>query len=159
MQLWHICDYTTVGVEYVRNNWTFAGEYFIQDGNTHIVAAPVLDQTGNYGTNSWYVSAARRLNAKWEVGGYYSFSENRYPGVTATKDAKQIGDWAISLRYDINEHLLIKAEATTSTATTTCSTPPRRRTRSSSRPRPSSPSRRPSASELNGRPLPRRPPP
>lgn len=103
-------DYYTFGVEYARNNWTFAGEYFVQDGNSHIVAAPVLNQTGKYGTNAWYVSAARRLNDKWEVGGYYSFSENRYPAATATKNQKQLGDWALSVRYDINEHVLVKVE-------------------------------------------------
>ena len=102
--------YSIVGVEYAHNNWTFAGEYFIQDGTTHIVAAPILNQTGDYGTNSWYVSAARRLNDKFEVGTYYSYSENRYPSATATKQAKQIGDWALSLRYDINEHITVKAE-------------------------------------------------
>ncbi len=103
-------DYMVFGVEYVHNSWTFAGEYFVQDGNTVIVAAPVLSQTGDYGSNNWYVSAARRLGDKWEVGGYYSYSENRYPSATATKDAKQLGDWAASVRYDINEHILVKAE-------------------------------------------------
>ncbi len=102
--------YATVGVEYAHNNWTFAGEYFVQDGDTVVTAAPVLSQTGNYGTNAWYVSAARRLNDKWEVGGYYSYSENRYPAAGATKDAKQINDWALSVRYDVNEHVTVKAE-------------------------------------------------
>lgn len=103
-------DYTVFGVEYVRDGWTFAAEYFVQDGNTQIVAAPVLSQTGDYGSNNWYISAARRLSDKWEVGGYYSFSENRYPSATATKDSKQLGDWAASVRFDINEHILVKAE-------------------------------------------------
>jgi hypothetical protein len=102
--------YTTFGAEYVRGDWTFAAEYQIQDGDTKITALPVLNQTGNYGMNNWYVSAARRFAGKWEVGGYYSFSENRYPSATATKDAKQIGDWALSLRYDLNEHVTFKAE-------------------------------------------------
>jgi hypothetical protein len=102
--------YTTFGAEYVHGDWTFAAEYQIQDGDTKILAAPVLNQTGNYGMNNWYVSAARRFASKWEVGGYYSFSENRYPSATATKAAKQIGDWALSLRYDLNEHVTFKAE-------------------------------------------------
>jgi len=102
--------YTTFGVEYIHGDWTFAGEYQIQDGDTKIVAAPVLNQTGNYGMNNWYVSAARRFASKWEVGGYYSFSEDRYPSATVTKQAKQIGDWALSLRYDLNEHVTFKAE-------------------------------------------------
>jgi hypothetical protein len=102
--------YTTFGAEYVHGDWTFAAEYQIQDGNTKIVAAPVLNQTGNYGMNNWYVSAARRFASKWEVGGYYSFSEDRYPSATAKKEAKQIGDWALSLRYDLNEHVTFKAE-------------------------------------------------
>jgi len=102
--------YYTLGAEYAHNNWTFAAEYFVQEGDTLVTALPILNSAGKYGTNSWYVSAARRLNDKWEVGGYYSYSENRHPSAGATKDAKQIGDWALSLRYDVNEHVTIKAE-------------------------------------------------
>ncbi len=102
--------YTTVGAEYARNNWTFAAEYFVQEGDSLVQALPALNSAGKYGTNAWYVSAARRLNDKWEVGGYYSFSENRHPAAGATKDAKQLGDWALSLRYDVNEHVTVKAE-------------------------------------------------
>ena len=102
--------YTAVGAEYSRSNWTFAGEYFVQEGDTLVTAAPVLNSAGKYGTNAWYVSAARRLNDKWEVGGYYSFSEDRHASAGATKDSKQLGDWALSVRYDVSEHVTIKAE-------------------------------------------------
>ena len=103
-------SYTTIGAEYVRGDWTFAGEYQIQDGDTNIVAAPVLNQTGKYGVNSWYISAARRFAGKWEAGTYYAFSENGEAAANTPKDEKQIGDWAVSLRYDVNEHVTLKAE-------------------------------------------------
>jgi hypothetical protein len=103
-------DYTSAGVEYARNNWTFAAEYFKQEGDTLVQALPVLNSSGKYGTNSWYVSAARRLNDKWEVGGYYAYSNNRHPTAGSVSDAKQLGDWALSLRYDVNEHITVKAE-------------------------------------------------
>jgi hypothetical protein len=103
--------YTSFGAEYARNNWTFAGEYFIQEGNSIVAALPFVNNAGKYGSNSWYVSAARRLNDKWEIGGYYSFTEDRHASATTKKDDKQLSDWAASVRFDVNEHVTVKAEA------------------------------------------------
>lgn len=102
--------YTSFGAEYARNNWTFAAEYFVQEGTTRVIALPFVNSQCKYGSNSWYISGARRLNDKWEIGGYYSFIEDRHASSTTKKADKQLGDWAGSVRFDVNEHVTVKAE-------------------------------------------------
>lgn len=104
-------SYTSIGVEYLYNDWTFAAEWMRQDGDTLIQALPVLNNAGKYGNDNYYVSASRRLGAKWEIGGYYSRSKNSYPTATTPADEKQLDDWALSVRYNVNENVIIKLEA------------------------------------------------
>jgi len=63
--------------------------------------------------NNWYVSAARRLNDKFEVGTYYAVQENGSPAATSPSANNHNRDWALSLKYDVNEHLTVKLEGHT----------------------------------------------
>lgn len=103
-------SYTTLGVEYATEAWTFAAEWLGQEGDSYVQAAPVLNSTGKFGSDNSYVSAARRFGDKWEVGANFSFSRNRHPTAGTPEAAKKLKDWAICVRYNVNEHVVIKAE-------------------------------------------------
>jgi hypothetical protein len=106
-----VMNYTTVGLEYVRNDWTFAAEFQRTGGDTLLNAPPILNNdAGQYGIDNWYVSAARRFAGRFEVGGYYAVATNRFPSTGASKAAREMQDWALSLRCDVNEHLTVKLE-------------------------------------------------
>lgn len=105
-------DYTAVSVEYTKDLWTFAGEYLTQHTKT-IVTLPSFIAPPSRGSSrdkNYYVSVARRLNDKIEVGTYFARGENATPTATTAKHAIARNDVAISGRYDVNEHLLFKLE-------------------------------------------------
>jgi hypothetical protein len=102
-------NYHTFSAEYIRDSWTFVGEYQQVSGDTSIVN-PFSASAGKSEVANWYVSAARRLNDKFEVGTYYSSQENTNPSAGSLAAANHNRDWAFSLRYDLNEHVLFKAE-------------------------------------------------
>lgn len=102
--------YNTVSAEYVRNDWTFAAEFQrTRDTFSVFTTLAPVDVSGN-GTDAWYVSAARRLNRRFEVGGYYSFMKNVYAAATTPKSRRESGDWALSVRFDLNDSVLFKIE-------------------------------------------------
>ena len=104
-------DYSTVGVEFVRDDWTFATEFQRTDGNTVVDAPPVINGSrGKYGIDNWYVSAARRFGGRFEAGSYYSVASNRFPSASDTKAQRKMQDWALSLRCDLSEHVTVKLE-------------------------------------------------
>lgn len=104
---WH-----TYSAEYVVRNWTFATEWQRSAGGLVISAPPVMaDSPSLVGWDAWYVSAARRLGAKWEVGTYFAAIRSRFPSSAGSLPGNQRADKAVSLRYDINEHVLVKIEA------------------------------------------------
>jgi len=102
-------SYTTFSAEYVRNNWTFAAEWE-RVGDTFTVTSIGPVQLEKNGSESWYVSAAYRLNARFEFGTYYSQMVNRFASPGTPKAQKQLADWTISVRFDLNEHVLCKVE-------------------------------------------------
>lgn len=101
--------YHTFSAEYVRDQWTFAAEYQRVGGDT-LVTQPFGASPGKAKTLNWYVSAARRLNDKFEVGAYYSVQENKNPTAGTPDAATYNRDWAASIRYDVNEHVTCKLE-------------------------------------------------
>lgn len=103
-------DYTTIGLEYAYNDWTFAAEWQDQSGESLVQALPVVNNTGDYGTKNYYVSVSRRLGSKWELGTYFSKSENKHPSATMTAAQKHLDDLVFSVRYNVNEHVILKAE-------------------------------------------------
>lgn len=102
--------YKAVGAEYVYNDWTFAAEWQKQDGSSLVQALPVYTSAGRYGNTAYYASVARRFGEKWEVGAYYSKARNAHPSAGTPKAAAQMEDSAFSVRYNVNEHVILKAE-------------------------------------------------
>jgi len=104
-------EYEGVSAEYTRGPWTFSGEYFLNVG-TSIFTLPSFiapPNTSKFGSRSYYVSIARRLGAKFEVGTYYTETKNAYLNAAPTSADKR-RDWTSAVRYDVNEHLLFKLE-------------------------------------------------
>jgi len=104
-------DWHTVSAEYQWNNWVFAGEWQRCGGELRYSAPPVVPTViGDSGWDGWYVSASRRLNDKFEIGGYYGFLENRFASSTTPKAQREQNDYSLCLRYDYNEHVIFKVE-------------------------------------------------
>ena len=96
--------WNTLSLEYSVNNWVFAGEWQRTDGVFSYSAPPFVPvSTESVGWDGWYVSAARRLNDRIELGAYYGNLKTRF-GSSSQKD------YAVSVRYDVNEHILFKVE-------------------------------------------------
>lgn len=102
-------DYTTVGLEYTYNDWTFAAEWQDQSGDSLVQALPAVNNAGDYGSKNYYVSIARRLGEKWELGAYFSKSESKDTD-SAPDAANHLDDLALSVRYNVNENVILKAE-------------------------------------------------
>jgi hypothetical protein len=104
-------------VEYTRGDWMFVGEYgrFL----THQPSSlPMLVPTVDEHEEKFYVMATRRMSRCLELGAYYSVfhvdaddrrgrDKTRFP----ERHFAFQRDAALSLRYDVNEHWLWKAEA------------------------------------------------
>lgn len=104
--------WSTLSGEYGWGDWTFATEWQRTGGTFVIAAKPVLaPSTSLIGWDAWYVSAARRLGQKFEVGAYYSRLFSRFSSTPRSMPANHRDDRVVSLRYDVNEHLLLKVEA------------------------------------------------
>jgi hypothetical protein len=101
--------WNTASAEYTWKNWVFASEWQRTNGSLSYSALPFVPTTnGPVGWDGWYVSAARRLNDKFEVGAYYGDVQTRIDYTGKPSDYQH--DCALSLRYDYSEHLLFKIE-------------------------------------------------
>jgi len=106
----HHFTWNTISAEYSWGNWVFAGEWQRTDSGLRYSAPPVLATVdGPVGWDGWYLSAARRLNDKFEVGAYYGDLKNRFGSANGGSRNYQ-HDWALSLRFDYSEHVLFKIE-------------------------------------------------
>ncbi|HEY4300143.1 MAG TPA: hypothetical protein VGM73_04680 [Candidatus Didemnitutus sp.] len=102
---WH-----TISVEYTLNSWVFAAEWQRSHGDFGYNALPLLPPTiGPVGWDGWYVSAARRLNDKYQVGAYYGNLQTDV-NFSGSNPADYQHDIAVCLRYDYNEHIVFKIE-------------------------------------------------
>ena len=63
------------------------------------------------GWDGWYVSAARRIRGRFEVGTYFGNLKTRYPSATSAKAQRRQNDYALSFRVDLTDHLIFKVEA------------------------------------------------
>lgn len=107
-------EYKGVSAEYTRGPWTFAGEYLLNELSTLVTLPASLNMpatTSKAGSRNYYVSVARRLGSRVEVGAYYSVTSNSYPSADAPSSDKDRRDWTVAARYDVNDHLLFKLEA------------------------------------------------
>ncbi len=104
-------SWNTVSAEYSWREWVFASEWQRSYGGFGYSAPPIVTAAPSpVGWDGWYVSAARRLNARFEAGAYYGYLKTRYPSPTTPDAQRHQADYALSLRYDINEHVLVKIE-------------------------------------------------
>lgn len=95
-----------LSTEYLAGNWTFAAEITQDSGHVTIANPAVgLNNPSRTETINWYVSAARRLNERLELGAYHSRSQSR-----SLEDDPSQADTALSVRVDVNEHVLVKLE-------------------------------------------------
>jgi len=103
--------YLTYSAEYTLNDWVFAAEWQRNEGEITYGAKPLVPLvTGAVGWDGWYVSAARRLNDKFEVGAYYGNLQTD-ENYTGSNPADYQHDFALSVRYDLNDHVIFKVEA------------------------------------------------
>jgi hypothetical protein len=101
----------TVSAEYSRGNWTFASEWQRTGGDLSIKTPVAPASLSRAGWDGWYVSAARRINQRFEIGSYYGNLKSRYPSSSSAKAQRRQLDYALSVRVDLSEHILFKVEA------------------------------------------------
>lgn len=92
-------------VEYSRGDWLFATEFGREDANfvlTPFATATIRPTKIKYA----YASASRRINSWLELGSYVSWSSERQ----STNALLRQTDYALSTKFDINEHLIFKLE-------------------------------------------------
>jgi hypothetical protein len=103
--------------EYLRDDWAFAAEYarsFLRQRTT----LPDLVPTDDSDVERFYVRVSRRLCRCYSIGAYYSafhVDAHDRQGRDAVKFPVRVRAWqrdaAVSIRYDVNDHWLWKAEA------------------------------------------------
>ncbi len=104
-----------LSAEYVTGDWVFAAEVGWETTKYDIGMYEFPDVMSRFAFDSFYgyVSAARRLNDRFEVGTYYSYSIDQQDTILGEpfpiQDLIQ-EDIAVSLRYDATERLVLKAE-------------------------------------------------
>jgi len=102
-------SYTGISSEYVFGQWTFAGEYQ-RNAGTFSVITPFSSSGSPGHVNNWYVSVARRLSEKFEVGAYYAEQKNGTPTAGSLPSTNYNRDWALSIKCDLSEHVTCKLE-------------------------------------------------
>jgi hypothetical protein len=104
-------SYNTYSAEYLHNDWTFASEFQRTSGNIKYGAFPVLPTVGGaVNWTGWYVSAARRLGEKWELGTYYGVLRDGAGSVPGSDPSQYQRDFDFSVRYNVNDHVIVKLE-------------------------------------------------
>ncbi len=105
-------SWTTISGEYAVGDWTFASEWQRNGGTITYGAAPVLPTvSGSSGWDGWYVSAARRLNDKFELGAYFGNLKQRFTSIPSSDPRSHQNDSALSFRCDLTDHIIFKLEA------------------------------------------------
>jgi hypothetical protein len=110
-------DRHLISIEYTTGDWVFAAEAGREQAfyQVFISGAHLLDL--DFQSDYFYVSAARRITPWLELGAYYSYSRDKEPIIDNTSIANAVlpdlkqGDFALSARFDISEHLIFKLEA------------------------------------------------
>jgi hypothetical protein len=104
-------SWITYSSEYTFGDWVFAAEWQ-RTGGDLLLTAPLLGFASSefVGWDGWYVSASRRLGEKFQIGAYYGNNQVR-TGYSSSNSSDYQHDTALSLRYDLNDHVLFKIEA------------------------------------------------
>jgi len=104
-------SWITYSSEYTVGDWVFAAEWQRTNGQLEF-NAPMIGVSGSdtVGWDGWYVALTRRLGDKFQVGAYYGDNQSRQNYSSSDPSTYQ-HDTALSLRYDLNDHVLFKIEA------------------------------------------------
>lgn len=97
-----------LSTEYLVGDWTFAAEWKTEGGTATVSNAAIGMRDSSRSTmDGYYVSVARRLGDRVEVGGYVgrATGNTAQAGRTDSQD-----DYALSVRFDLNENVLFKVE-------------------------------------------------
>ena len=105
-----------LSIEYTKGDWVFAAEVGREQAiyNVYVSGVHFLDL--DFKSDYFYVSAARRITPWLELGAYYSYSRDTEPIVGINPltvpgpPPLEQGDFALSARFDINDHLIFKVE-------------------------------------------------
>lgn len=103
-----------LSAEYTTGDWVFAAEVG-KEKTRYDIGMYEFGTSGAYRFESvyGYLSAARRINSRLELGTYYSYSIDQQDGVMgqsiAIPDLIQ-DDLAVSARFDVSERLVLKVE-------------------------------------------------
>ncbi len=102
-------DTHILSAEYFYHDWTFAAEVSVV-GGLFEVSSPFGTVASDAETINWYVSAARRINDRLELGAYYSVQENDNAAPGTPNLMTYYREWVASARYDISDRWLAKVE-------------------------------------------------
>jgi hypothetical protein len=102
--------YLTFSAEYSRADWIFAAEWQRTEDTFRVYSTLAPTDVADNGSDAWYISATRRLGSRFEAGAYWSFMKNLHPAAGTPRERRENNDWALSLRFDLNEHVLFKLE-------------------------------------------------
>jgi hypothetical protein len=103
-------------VEYSRGDWLFAAEGGFDEARYGIaVVGSKAEAFIEFESTYAYVSAARRINDRLELGAYYSYSKETSEIVPQTVSAITIPeltqhDLALSAKYTVNDNWVLKLE-------------------------------------------------
>jgi hypothetical protein len=104
-------SWITYSAEYTVGDWVVAAEWQRTGGDLFLAVPAIGFATSEFvGWDGWYVSVSRRINDKFQVGAYYGDNQVR-TGFNSSNIGDYQHDTALSLRYDLNEHVLFKVEA------------------------------------------------
>jgi hypothetical protein len=103
-------------LEYTRGDWTFAAEYVRQRTTQKTSLAAIPDAKGD--SERFYAMVNRQLSRCWAASAYYSVIHSdanhrtgRDPMRFPIRHVAFQRDAALTLRFDVNDHWLWKAEA------------------------------------------------
>ncbi len=103
-----------LSAEYAHGDWVFAGEAGREEAQSDVFTASSPSILVDFKSDYFYLSVARRLNARVELGAYVSHSRDLTVLIPAVASAElpelSQTDYAISARFDLNDHLLFKVE-------------------------------------------------
>ena len=106
-------DRHLVSMEYVTGSWLFAAEYGWENPYFDVAYPPAPAAVFLDARNTcYYLAASRRVTERVELGAYYGrydFSQVGYNTPLVFPDLKQ-GDYALSVRFDVTDHLILKVE-------------------------------------------------
>jgi hypothetical protein len=105
-------EYIAASAEYSWHGWNLVGEYLRERYKATLalpafIAPPTQSKSG---TVNYYVSVARHVTDKLELGTYFSNTHTGYPVAGQPSIKQKRNDWTVSGRYDLNDHLLFKLE-------------------------------------------------